>query len=94
MHSGELPDESLVVRTLAGDADAFAALYRRHAASVHIVVRGIVRDPDIAADITQDVFARVIEALRDLRKPERFRYWVVAIARNRSLDYVRTQRQK
>ena len=89
MHGGELPDASLVALTVAGDADAFAALYRRHAGAVHHVVRGIVRDAETAADITQDVFARVIEAVRDLREPERFRFWIMAIARNRALDYVR-----
>ena len=89
MHGGELPDASLVALTVAGDADAFAALYRRHASGVHHVVRGIVRDPDTAADITQDVFARVIEALGDLREPERFRFWIMAIARNRALDHLR-----
>ncbi len=91
MGAGELPDASLVMQAVAGDSDAFAALYRRHAGAVHYVVAATVRDREAAADITQDVFARAIEALADLREPARFRPWVIAIARNRAIDHARAQ---
>jgi len=87
----ELPDARLVSLAVAGDADAFAALYRRHVGSVHHVVAATVRDREAAADLTQDVFARVIEALPSLREPDRFRPWVLTIARNCAIDHARLQ---
>ncbi len=89
MGGGEQPDARLVVEAVAGDADAFAVLYRRHVAAVHRVVAGSVRGREVAADLTQDVFAKAIEALPTLREPDRFRYWVLAIARNCAIDHAR-----
>jgi RNA polymerase sigma factor (sigma-70 family) len=89
--AGEPPDAFLVRQTVAGDAEAFAVLYRRHAGAVHRVVAATVRDREVAADLTQDVFARAIEALADLREPERFRPWVLTIARNCAIDQTRGQ---
>jgi RNA polymerase sigma-70 factor (ECF subfamily) len=86
---GDVPDARLVSDSLAGDADAFAFLYRRHVGAVHRVVASSVHDREAAADLTQDVFARAIEALPDLREPDRFRSWVLAITRNCVIDYVR-----
>jgi RNA polymerase sigma factor (sigma-70 family) len=86
---GELPDARLVVEAVAGDAEAFAALYRRHVGAVYRVVAASVRDREAAADLTQDVFARAIEALPSLREPDRFRPWVLAIARNCTIDHAR-----
>ena len=91
MDADEPPDARLVQQSVAGDADAFAALYRRHARAVHHVVAATVRDREVAADLTQDVFARAIEALGDLREPDRFRPWVLAIARNCAIDQTRGQ---
>jgi RNA polymerase sigma factor (sigma-70 family) len=87
---GEHSDAGLVAATVDGDGDAFAELYRRHFGAVHRVVSASVRDREAAADLTQDVFARALEALSDLREPDRFRYWVIAIARNRAIDHARS----
>ncbi len=84
-----MPDSTLVALTVAGDVAAFGELYRRHVTGVHRVIAEIVRDRETAADLTQDVFARAIEALAHLREPDRFRPWLVTIARNRALDHVR-----
>jgi RNA polymerase sigma factor (sigma-70 family) len=86
---GDVPDARLVTDALAGDADAFALLYRRHVGAVHRVVAASVHDRETAADLTQDVFASAIEALPSLREPERFRSWVLAIARNCVIDHAR-----
>jgi RNA polymerase sigma-70 factor (ECF subfamily) len=86
---GDVPDARLVSDALAGDPDAFAVLYRRHVAAVHRVVATSVHDREAAADLTQDVFARAIEALPSLREPDRFRSWVLAIARNCVIDHAR-----
>jgi RNA polymerase sigma factor (sigma-70 family) len=87
----EVPDARLVTEAVAGDADAFAVLYRRHVGAVHHVVASSVRDREAAADLTQDVFARVVTALPGLREPDRFRPWVLTIARNCAIDHARQQ---
>lgn len=83
----------LVEKVRAGDTAAFAELYRAHAGAVAVAVRDNVRGPDAVADVVQESFARALERLDTLREPERFRSWVLAIARNAAVDERRhTQR--
>lgn len=49
---------------------------------------GIIRDPDIAADITQDVFIKVYTSITGYRH-EGFKTWISKIATNSSVDYIR-----
>jgi RNA polymerase sigma factor (sigma-70 family) len=88
-----VPDSTLVERTVAGDVAAFGELYRRHVTGVRRIVAEIVSDRETAADLTHDVFAQAIEALAHLRQPDRFRPWLMTIARNCALDHVRGPRR-
>jgi RNA polymerase sigma-70 factor (ECF subfamily) len=79
-------DAELVARTRGGDASAFAELYRAHAPAVAVAIRDQVHDADGVADVVQEVFARALERLDTLREPDRFRPWVLAIARHAAVD--------
>jgi len=79
-------DGPLVAATLRGDAGAFAALFDRHARAVRTAARGQVRDPDAVDDVVQETFTRALDRLDQLRDPERFRPWLLSIARNAGTD--------
>jgi RNA polymerase sigma-70 factor (ECF subfamily) len=74
----------LVRRAQAGDRAAFEDLIRAHARLVWASVYGWVRDPAWTEDLVQDTFLKAWEAIRDLRQPEAFRGWLLAIARRLS----------
>jgi RNA polymerase sigma-70 factor (ECF subfamily) len=76
----------LVEQVRDGDMSAFSALYRSHVGVVMQVIRDNVRDPETVADVTQEVFARVLERLGTLRATDRFRPWLMAIARHAAID--------
>lgn len=78
----------VVVAAQRGDRRAFAELYRRFCRAVHGVVLARVRYGD-ASDVVQDVFAVALERIVQLGQPEAFPGWLLAIARNRSIDHVR-----
>lgn len=82
---------ALVREAQRGDRDAFAALYRRHARLVHVVLLGTVA-PDDAPDLLQDVFLAALRELPRLRDPEAFGGWLVQIARNQARMHHRSQR--
>jgi len=63
----------------AGDHQAFARLYDRHAAVVFSLCRG--RCADEAEDATQETFIRAYNLLNQLDGPEALRPWLYAIAR-------------
>jgi RNA polymerase sigma factor (sigma-70 family) len=80
----------LVARAMLGDATAFAALYRANVAGVSRVVHGGISNPEAAADVVQEVFVKALERLSSLREPDRFRPWLLSIARNAVVDRHRT----
>jgi RNA polymerase sigma factor (sigma-70 family) len=82
-------DGPLVVAVLAGDANAFEELYRAHVGAVRAVARSHVRDADTVADIVQDTFARALQHLANLRDLDRFRPWLLSIARHVAVDQLR-----
>lgn len=79
-------DGDLVRLALIGHMTAFAALYVSNVGAVTTVVRAGINDPEVAADVVQDIFVRALERLRSLREPDRFRPWLLAIARHAVID--------
>ena len=67
-----------------GDPDAARQLYRAHVAKVYRAVRPLCRDDAEAEDVTQETFARALEALDTYapREGVRFVSWLLAIAMN------------
>jgi DNA-directed RNA polymerase specialized sigma24 family protein len=61
-------DEALVA-ALAEDPEAFVELYRRYEAPLLAYFRRRTRAPELAADLTGEVFARTLEALRAGQAP-------------------------
>ncbi|WP_445394756.1 sigma-70 family RNA polymerase sigma factor [Streptomyces sp. LE64] len=64
------PDAELIGRMRAGDDSAYEALYRRHAPAVHRYARTCCRDRHTADDLTAEVFARMLQAVRRGAGPE------------------------
>lgn len=64
----------------AGEVTAEA--YERHASEVHGFVLRIVRDPDEAADLVADTFAKLLTEERAGRTPLQIRPWLYRVASN------------
>lgn len=81
-------DAELVVQAQAGEEAAFAELYERHFDGVYDFLARMLRDPDEAADLTQDAFLKAMKSLSGLQQPERFTSWLFSIARNGALSRI------
>ncbi|MEV5343502.1 sigma-70 family RNA polymerase sigma factor, partial [Streptomyces sp. NPDC052676] len=68
----ELPpsDAELIDRMRSGDDTAYEELYRRHADAVRRYARTCCRDAHTADDLTAEVFARMLQAVRGGSGPE------------------------
>jgi RNA polymerase sigma-70 factor, ECF subfamily len=92
-HESELVRRA-VVALKRGDQSALHFLYVRYADEVRRFVKSIVRDEHEAEDITHDVFARLIRAIRHYEPRDvPFVAWIMRVARNAALDHLRTRRQ-
>src|SRR5258707_10159588 len=90
-----MDNEQLTVqRALAGDQAAMRALWTRHAPHIDLVVRRLVGgDPDLAADIAQEVWIQIFRALPSYRGDSQFSTWAHRIAVNRTLNALRKTRR-
>lgn len=86
-------ERELVSRAQAGDVDAFGALYERYFGPVYDFLVRLMRDPEEAADVTQDTFIRAMRAIRTLREGSSFRGWLFRIARNTALNRLAQRRR-
>jgi RNA polymerase sigma-70 factor (ECF subfamily) len=83
-------DQLIVQRALAGDQAAMRALWTRHAPHIDVVVRRLVgHDPDLAADVAQEVWIQIFRALPSFRGDAQFGTWAHRIAVNRTLNALR-----
>ena len=82
-------------RTLAQDArtnrDAFAQLYRRHADRVYRYLLVRLGDQHLAQDVAAQTFLAALERLATYRGEGEFISWLLAIARNKATDALRSR---
>ncbi len=81
-------DERLVAAARSGDHAAFNELVRRYQQLVFAVSLRLLRDRDLAEDVTQEAFVRAYLSL-DRFRGSNFRAWVLRIAHNAALDLLR-----
>jgi RNA polymerase sigma-70 factor (ECF subfamily) len=74
-------DTEDVALALAGDARAFERLYRRHVPRIHALSRRMV-GPELAEDVTQDVFVRAWDKLALFGGKSSFGTWLYRLAIN------------
>ncbi len=82
-----------IKRAQLGDREALGFLYARYADNIYGYVLSIVRDHHQAEDITQHVFAKLVRAIDKYEEREvPFFAWIVRVARNVAVDYIRAER--
>ncbi len=88
-------DRELVARIRAGDRGAFEVLFRRHAGALADAVVGLVRSPEIAQEVVQDVFVSLwTRRATWVVRGDDVRAYLVGAARNRAIDYLRRLRRE
>ncbi|MGI8548975.1 MAG: RNA polymerase sigma factor [Gemmatimonadaceae bacterium] len=84
----------LIPRVLAGDLDAFEALYRAHSGEVYALCLRMSGDVSAAQELVQDVFVRAWERLASFRSESAFGSWLHRLAVNVVLENFRSNRRR
>ncbi|WP_294822201.1 sigma-70 family RNA polymerase sigma factor [uncultured Flavobacterium sp.] len=90
-----IPDAVLVSNYVGGDENALALLINRHQSKIYGFIYSKVSDRDIADDIFQDTFIKVIKTLKSNSYNEegKFLPWVMRISHNLIVDHFRRNKK-
>ena len=91
MNTQVLSDRVLLNRYLSGDRGAISQLIERHTPRVRDYIRMMVKDHDVADDIMQETFIKVVRVIDEGRYADngKFLSWVLRIAHNQVIDHFR-----
>ena len=64
-------------------------LFAKHQNEIYAYLLRMMRDPEVAADMTQDAFIKAYKNYETLEKPENARAWLYQIAHRVALDNLR-----
>lgn len=89
-------DEELAIRYVKGDNRAFDELLARTQQKLFTYIMFVVRDHDLADDIFQETFVKVITKLQQGQYSDtgKFQFWLTRIAHNVIMDWYRQQQAR
>ncbi len=79
---GPRPTPVHVERHAAEGSDALIEAYDAYQRDIHGYLRAATRDPDVAEDLTQETFIRLLREIQAGRTPENIRAWLYTVATN------------
>jgi RNA polymerase sigma-70 factor (ECF subfamily) len=86
-------DSALMLRYKGGDIAAFETLYRRHNNSLYRYLLRRCHDRDVAEDVFQDVWGKIIKSRGNYRRTAKFTTFLYRVAHNCFIDHVRKNRR-
>jgi RNA polymerase sigma factor (sigma-70 family) len=91
----DLNDQDLVQAYIKGDQTAIESLISRHRSKVYTYILLTVKNQQLAEDLFQETFIKVIQSLRGgkYRDNGRFLSWVIRISHNLIIDHFRKEKQ-
>jgi hypothetical protein len=90
--TADASDRDVVACAREGDQYAYREMLRRYGPPVFDLIYGMVGQRELAEDLAQETFVKAFRAL-DRHDPERKpAAWILRIANNTAIDYVRRKR--
>jgi RNA polymerase sigma factor (sigma-70 family) len=80
----EPTDTQLLLACAAGDDAAWELLIERYQRLIYTIPRRAGLDEDQTAEVFQDVFATLVDKLKEIEQPERLQAWLVTTARRKT----------
>src|SRR5581483_12270211 len=84
-----LPDADVAALAKEGRDAAFRELVRRYERPVFSIIYRMVRDREVAEDLAQDTFVKVLNHIDRYRPEFKLSSWLFKIANNVAIDHLR-----
>ncbi len=86
-------DVKLVQEVLRGNIDSFNFIVNKYEFMVQKYVYTMIKNKEATEDITQEVFITVYNKLYTYDNKYKFSNWLIQIAKNKTIDYIRKYRR-
>jgi RNA polymerase sigma-70 factor, ECF subfamily len=86
---GGLTDQEVVLRARSGQESAYRELIRRYERPIFALLFRMVRDRELAEDLSQETFVKALNAIESYRPEFKFSSWIFKIANNAAIDHLR-----
>jgi len=95
MKAKVLNDNELIVGYLKGNHQMLELLIERHQKKIFSYILTVVKDKNIAEDIFQDTFIKIVNTIRGgyYKEEGKFIQWAMRIAHNLTIDFFRKQKR-
>ena len=90
----DVPDDRLVRRAQRGDMVAFEELLGRHRDKIYARAFSMMRNEDIASDLSQEAWVKGWQRLKQFQGDSSFVTWMTRIVINLCLDQLRKQKRQ
>jgi len=84
-----LTDQEVVLLARAGREAAYRELIRRYERPIFALLFRMVRDRELAEDLSQETFIKALNAIESYRPEFKFSSWIFKIANNAAIDHLR-----
>jgi RNA polymerase sigma-70 factor (ECF subfamily) len=88
-----LDENEIIRRAKDGDERAFEYIVKKYQSKVANLIFKIIGDQDIVEDLTQEVFLRVMESLKDYKFGSAIYTWIYRITVNICIDEIRKRQR-
>lgn len=86
-------ESKLIQRSVKGDEESFKELIDIYKGYVFAIILNFIKDYEEVENIAQEVFLQVYLSL-DKYREDNFKAWIGRIASNKSIDYLRSRRNR
>ena len=84
-----LTDQEVVLLARGGQERAYRELVRRYERPIFSLLYRMVRDRELAEDLSQETFVKALKAIESYRPEYKFSSWLFKIANNAAIDHLR-----
>lgn len=89
----EFSDAQIIALVLGGDNDKFEQIVERYESKLMRYASFILKDYDIASDITQETFIKAYINLRSFRLDRQFSPWIYRILHNNAMNFIKRNKK-
>ncbi len=88
-----LSDSQVVALVLSGDVDAYSLIVERYESKLMRYATYILKDYDVASDITQEAFIKAYINLHSFKLDKQFSPWIYRILHNGAMNFIKRNKK-